>query len=104
MALKLFPEYCDHDFELQPGEQKTHTLYLGVTEKGTGLEQEFAFVHCPLLPELDPDWWAKTKALPHLVPWHGDGRPDKVRSWSTAPQAEKSGTDWLGSWLSILWT
>lgn len=65
---RLFPAYFGDCFELQAGEQKTHTLYMGFEDAGQEIINPLGWVHEPLIPIISPEWYAKTRALPHLAP------------------------------------
>ncbi len=67
LAIGLFPGQWDDLFELQGGEQKTHTIWLNF---GTGAEQlihSLDWVHAPLNALPDPKWTAETGVIPHLT-------------------------------------
>lgn len=63
----IFPGYFDDRFELQPGEEKTHTLWINAGEElcQSGLD----FIHAPLAFHIPPDWYYQTGAAPRPVPW-----------------------------------
>lgn len=67
LIIGLFPTLYDDAFELQGGEQKTHTLYMGFGTKGTELP-ELEWVQEPLVPRAPTRWYAESKALPYLIP------------------------------------
>jgi hypothetical protein len=75
LVVRLFPgQYADH-FELQGGEQKTHTVYLdfaGCSETRNPL----AWTREPLTPRLEPEWHTKTEAFPYLLPEAHDANKD----------------------------
>ncbi len=67
LIVRLFPEQYNDLFELQAGEQKTHTVFLNFNSdlKGkTGLD----WVQNPLIPRSTPKWYAKSKAITYLIP------------------------------------
>ncbi len=68
LTIKLFPKQYNDVFELQGGEQKTHTVFLnfGDSQCLRGLVQS------PLIPRSTPEWYAKTKAFHYLIPEIGD--------------------------------
>ncbi len=65
LTIRFFPKHYKDLFELQPGEQKTHAIFLDFAPKG---DAPLAWVHSPLLPQLLPDWYAETKVFPYLTP------------------------------------
>jgi hypothetical protein len=67
LTLRLFPRQYNDLFELQGGEQKTHTVYLQFY--GPGEKQpDLSWVHGRLVPRATPEWYAKTKACSYLSP------------------------------------
>lgn len=76
----LFPSQFGEPFELQGGEQKTHTVFF-LCEPGdaaastAGLE----WVHDPLVPCLAPGAFAAGAAIAHFVPAADDPHTDYVR-------------------------
>lgn len=67
LSLRIFPKYFGDVFELQGGEQKTHTMYVSVENElpQAGLLQ---WVHRPLIPQLSPEWYYMSGACPKPVP------------------------------------
>jgi hypothetical protein len=65
--LGLFPRQFNGDFELQGGEQKTHTVWLhfGKTEVGPHC---LDWVHDPVRAHATPEWYAESGAIPYLTP------------------------------------
>ena len=71
LGIGLFPAQYNDVFELQGGEQKTHTIYLQFT--GPGEEQaELVWVHDRLMPQAAPDYHAESKACSYLSPLYQD--------------------------------
>jgi len=66
MTLRLFPRQYNDVFELQGGEQKTHTLYLQFC--GAGEEPDLSWVHDRLVPRATPEWYSDSRAISHLSP------------------------------------
>lgn len=67
LRISLFPRQYRDLYELQGGEQKTHTIFLqfdGSQARAT----ELAWVHHGLVPRTTPEWYASSKAIPYLVP------------------------------------
>ncbi len=65
LRIGLFPGEFGDLFELQGGEQKTHTFWLHF-----GLEGKPAldWVHSPIVACADAEWIAAAKVIPHLAP------------------------------------
>lgn len=63
----LFPHEHSDLYELQGGEQKTHTIFFkfGTTKE---LPTALAWVHDKLVPLSTPEWYANSKAIPYLHP------------------------------------
>jgi hypothetical protein len=67
LTLRLFPRQYADVYELQGGEQKTHTLFLHF---GTRQQQltGLTWVHDRLVPRAYPEWYAASKAISYLTP------------------------------------
>jgi len=71
---RLFPAQALTAFELQGGEQKTHTV---VAEVGEAAEAaDLRWTHEPLLARVPPEWWETTRAIPYLAPQAKDPAPE----------------------------
>jgi hypothetical protein len=66
IALRLFPGQFADAFELQGGEQKTHTLWLRVGPAEEPDPGVLAWVHQPATIQVPPRWYAESGAIPHL--------------------------------------
>jgi hypothetical protein len=67
LTIGLFPRQYADVYELQGGEQKTHTLFLAFGRRQqhpSGLR----WVHDRLVPRALPDWYAESKAIGYLTP------------------------------------
>jgi hypothetical protein len=71
LALRLFPQQYNDVFELQGGEQKTHTIYLQFSAPEEG-QLDLGWVHDRLLPRATPQWYANSKACSYLSPLSQD--------------------------------
>jgi len=67
LTIRLFPKYFNDLFELQGGEQKTHTFYISA-EPGLIQTDYLEWIHEPLLPKISPDWYYKSGACPRPIP------------------------------------
>ncbi len=56
LKIGLFPDNSNDLFELQGGEQKTHTIYFSLDDNPDYLR----FIFNPLIPKTTPDWYYKT--------------------------------------------
>lgn len=73
LNIRLFPKYFSDVFELQGGEQKTHTLYLDIRE-GNIRQNMLEWIHVPLIPQISPEWYYTSGACLRPVP------PGKIAS------------------------
>ncbi len=67
LTLRLFPQQYNDTYELQGGEQKTHTAYLLFTDTPEAWAH-LGWVHDRLIPRTTPDWYAQTQAFNYLTP------------------------------------
>ncbi len=67
LCVGLFPGQFNDLFELQPGEQKTHTFYIGFGE-GDGTGDCLAFADDPLVPQMDCAAYRQAMLRPRPVP------------------------------------
>jgi YetA-like protein len=89
ITMRLFPCQYNDLFELQGGEQKTHTVYLqfyGPGEKQPAL----TWVHDRLIPRATPDWYSKTKACGYLSPRPHDHNTKYLQLIDTAIDGPQS--------------
>ena len=68
LRVGLFPRQWDDLFELQGGEQKTHTLWMHFGPGGADADKLLDWVHRPARVVSTPRWYADAGALPHLLP------------------------------------
>lgn len=61
LSLSLFPQQYNDGFELQPGERKTHSLYLDFSDDKNAL----AYCQYPLIATLNISYYAQS----HVLPW-----------------------------------
>ncbi len=74
LILRLFPRQHGSSHEIQGGERKTHTLYVGFGV-GADAPSPLWWVRDPLVPHTTPEWYAASGALPHLTPRVDDPNP-----------------------------
>lgn len=67
LRICLFPHQFDDVFELQGGEQKTHTIFFDFRDEAAG-EIGLIWTHHPLVARTRPEWYEKSKALSHFAP------------------------------------
>ena len=83
LTIGLFPRQYADVYELQGGEQKTHTLFLAFGRRqhhATGL----TWVHDRLVPRGQPEWYAESKAISSLTPQARDDNCDCLALIDTA--------------------
>jgi hypothetical protein len=68
LRVRLFPGQCADLFELQGGEQKTHTVWLSFDGPEQATETALDWVHQPPLIRAAPEWYAACGVLPSLLP------------------------------------
>src|SRR5207302_3219929 len=68
LRLRLFPGQFGDPFELQGGEQKTHTVWLHFGDETESPLAALAWVHQPARVHADPAWYTATGALPYVLP------------------------------------
>jgi hypothetical protein len=66
LRIGLFPRQFNDCFELQPGEQKNHTIWLCFESAQTKSDFSLDWVHSPAVVSADPNWYARSGAVPHL--------------------------------------
>jgi hypothetical protein len=66
-SLGLFPRQCAGIYELQGGEQKTHTVYLQFSADERA-SVDLAWVHNRLVPHVSGAWYADAKVLSYVSP------------------------------------
>lgn len=64
LSIRLFPRQYRDVFELQPGEQKTHTVFL---QWAAGPAASLAWAHAPLVATVTADWYEITGAMAYLA-------------------------------------
>ncbi len=68
LRVDLFPRQFKDAFELQGGEQKTHTLWLDFAAPTDEPTARLAWVHSPAHAQTPPAWYAESGALPYFLP------------------------------------
>ncbi len=67
LCVGLFPEQQADLFELQGGEQKTHTVWFDFGSSARGGENVLDWIHEPATARAAPKWYAATQALEPFV-------------------------------------
>jgi hypothetical protein len=71
LSVRLFPQQYPDVYELQGGEQKTHTIFLQFDSNQGGV-QRINWVHDRLMPRISPEWYANSKTFSYLLPQSSD--------------------------------
>lgn len=65
LRIGIFPKEFNDVYELQPGEQKTHTFYVRIDNADDSEETGcLNWIHSPLLPYCDSEWYESTGCFP----------------------------------------
>ncbi|GAK59417.1 hypothetical protein GobsU_32934 [Candidatus Vecturithrix granuli] len=67
LKIRVFPNQYQDLFELQGGEQKTHTLFLSFEPSSEGISR-LAWIENPLIPHLSPEHYSQSKVVDYLTP------------------------------------
>jgi hypothetical protein len=89
LIFSLFPRDYDDLFELQGGEQKTHTIYFRFS-RGEDSSSELDWIHTPLIPCLPPQWYSDSNAFPYLLPEKENPNTKLTELLSTAVKGDYS--------------
>ncbi len=89
LVIRLFPRQYNDVFELQGGEQKTHTFFLDFGDS-RGAETMEGLIRWPLIPRVTPEWYAKSKAFDCLVPETEDRNRQITELINTAVKGHNS--------------
>src|SRR5262249_34919498 len=68
VSARLFPGQFGDLFELQGGEQKTHTVWLAFGPAGQPPDLSLGWTHHPARAHASPDWYEAAGAVPYLAP------------------------------------
>lgn len=72
LNVRVFPDQFGDHFELQAGEQKTHTVWLHFSGGDRSEIDALRWVHRPAQIQCTPDWYASAGTVPHLSPAPAD--------------------------------
>jgi hypothetical protein len=75
LSIRLFPQQYRDVYELQGGEQKTHTIWLRFDRQHETMP-DVSWWHCRLQPRTTPEWYAHSKAISYLIPRSADKHAD----------------------------
>lgn len=83
LIVRFFPRHYNDVYELQGGEQKTHTLYLVLTEPSFQTQQ-LGWLHARLHPRTTPEWYVRAQAFYALAPYPAQGASEGLPLVETA--------------------
>jgi len=83
LIIRLFPTYYNDVFELQGGEQKTHTIFLDFGPPGKE-NPDLEWTQNPLIPHTTPEWYYKSGAFHYLIPESDDPNEKLIGLINTA--------------------
>jgi hypothetical protein len=78
LSLSLFPGELPDLYELQGGEQKTHTFAVAFG-RDTVTDEPMVWCRSPLLCHADPEWYAASGAVPCLTPKAADPNAEYLK-------------------------
>jgi hypothetical protein len=67
LSIRLFPQQYSDVYELQGGEQKTHTVWLQFDRQHESTP-DMNWWHCRLQPRATPEWYTHSQAISYLTP------------------------------------
>jgi hypothetical protein len=89
VTLSLFPPQFGDVYELQGGEQKTHTVYLAFADQAPQITA-WQWLHDRLIPRSTPEWYAKSDAWHYVTPLSQDQNTASVALIATAAKGPQS--------------
>jgi hypothetical protein len=75
LSIRLFPQQYRDVYELQGGEQKTHTVLLQFDRQHQHIA-DVSWWHCRLQARTTPEWYVRSKAISYLTPRNADEHAD----------------------------
>ena len=89
ITTRLFPEYYNDLFELQGGEQKTHTIFMDFSQEPNG-NKGLGWIQKPLIPYSTPEWYSQSGAFDYLIPEGDDPNTQITDLIKTAIQGDNT--------------
>lgn len=89
IIFRLFPYQYKDVFELQAGEQKTHTIFVSF-ENNTITSYSLEWIYEPLIPKLTPEWYSDSKVFSYLMPQNKDNNIEYVKLVESAIKGENT--------------
>src|SRR5271166_2018594 len=82
LNVRLFPSQYGDLYELQGGEQKTHTVWLKFDRGDQAGLDSLSWVHRPVRVHCTPEWYSTTEVIPYLLPASTDPN-DRFESFTS---------------------
>ena len=89
LIARLFPLHFNDLFELQGGEQKTHTIFLDFG-LGNECENRLHWIDFPLIPHATPEWYSNADAVHYLIPEKEDNKNELIALINAAIQGDNT--------------
>jgi hypothetical protein len=89
LSVRLFPQQYRDVYELQGGEQKTHTVWLQFDRQHESMP-DVRWWHCRLQPQTTPEWHAHAQAISYLTPRSIDKHNDYQALVDTAIEGDNT--------------
>jgi hypothetical protein len=89
LSIRLFPQQYRDVYELQGGEQKTHTVWLQFDRQHESTP-DVSWWHCRLQPQTTPEWHAHAQAISYLTPRSIDKHNDYQALVDTAIEGDNT--------------
>ena len=89
LSIRLFPQQYRDVYELQGGEQKTHTVWLQFARRHESMP-DARWWHCRLQPRTTPEWYAHSQAIRYLTPRRVDKHADYQALIDTAIEGDST--------------
>jgi hypothetical protein len=89
VLIRLFPRHFGDVHELQGGERKTHTFFVGF-DSAALTEEALAWFRDPVVAGAEPAWYCESGAIRHLTTAAGDPSRDHVVLVNQAVEGETS--------------
>ena len=89
LSIRLFPQQYRDVYELQGGEQKTHTVWLQFDRQHRSCP-DVSWWHCRLQPRTTPEWYAHSQAISYLTPRSANKHTDYQALIDTAIEGDNT--------------
>ena len=90
LIMGLFPKAYNDLYELQGGEQKSHTLYFHFNGMSGGAHHALDGIASPLIPVVSPRCLASSRVFPYLIPDEESGEKKVLALMNSAVEGENT--------------